>query len=99
LPDDPTLERPDDPNDTAKLKAVLLLVAAVAFAVVPFFTDPFTGFGPDRFPVPVDDPPIQPAGLGLRDLGGDLPLAAGLGGLRPDQARHRIRAGTRPAGR
>jgi hypothetical protein len=62
LPDDPTLERPDDPNDTAKLKAVLLLVAAVAFAVVPFFTDPFTGFGPDRFPVPVDDPPIQPAG-------------------------------------
>jgi hypothetical protein len=62
LPDDPTLERPDDPNDTAKLKAVLLLVAAVAFAVVPFFTDPFTGFGPDRFPVQVDDPPIQPAG-------------------------------------
>jgi hypothetical protein len=62
LPDDPTLERPDDPNDTAKLKAVLVLVAAVAFAVIPFFTDPFTGFGPDRFPVPVDDPPIQPAG-------------------------------------
>jgi hypothetical protein len=62
LPDDPTLERPDDPNDTARLKAVLVLVAAVAFAVMPFFTDPFTGFGPDRFPVPVDDPPIQPAG-------------------------------------
>jgi hypothetical protein len=61
--------------------------------VTPFFTDPFTGFGPDRFPVPVDDPPIQPAGLGLRDLGGDLSLAAGLGGLRPVQARHRPRLG------
>ncbi len=38
-----------------------LLAAAVAFAVVPFFT-PFDGFDPDRFPIPQQDPPIQPAG-------------------------------------
>jgi hypothetical protein len=50
LPEDPTLERPDDPKDTAKLKAVLVLVAAIAFVVTPFFTRPFTGFGPSSFP-------------------------------------------------
>jgi hypothetical protein len=40
----------------------LVIVAAIAFVVTPFFADPFTGFDPALFPVPVDDPPIQPAG-------------------------------------
>jgi hypothetical protein len=56
------LERPDDPKDTAKLKAVLLVVATVAFVVTPLLTQPFTGFDPAQLPVPVEEPPIQPAG-------------------------------------
>jgi len=62
LPEDPTLERPDDPKDTARLKAVLVAVATIAFVVTPFLADPFTGFDPALFPEPVDDPPLQPAG-------------------------------------
>ncbi|MDG4649160.1 hypothetical protein P6F26_11945 [Roseibacterium sp. SDUM158017] len=62
MPDPTPLERPDDPRDTAKLKAVLVLVAALAFAASPFVVEPFTGFDPAQMPVPVDDPPIQPAG-------------------------------------
>lgn len=62
MTDDPTLERPDDPKDTARLKAVLVAVATIAFVVTPFLADPFTGFDPDLLPVPVDDPPLQPAG-------------------------------------
>jgi hypothetical protein len=38
------------------------MVATIAFVVTPFFAEPFTGFDPTLFPVPVDDPPIQPAG-------------------------------------
>lgn len=56
------LEQPDDPRDTAKLKAVLLVVATLAFVVTPLITQPFTGFDPAQLPVPVDDPPIQPEG-------------------------------------
>jgi hypothetical protein len=62
LPDDPDLERPDDPKDTMRLKAVLIMVATIAFAATPFLAEPFTGFEPSQMPVPVDDPPIQPAG-------------------------------------
>jgi hypothetical protein len=62
LSENETLERPDDPKDTARLKAVLVMVATIAFVVTPFIADPFTGFDPALFPVPVDDPPIQPAG-------------------------------------
>lgn len=58
----PDLENPDDPQDGAKLKAVLVLVAAVAFVVSPLISQPFTGFDPAQLPIPVDDPPIQPAG-------------------------------------
>ncbi|MBF9058542.1 hypothetical protein HKCCSP123_05040 [Rhodobacterales bacterium HKCCSP123] len=58
----PDLEHPDDPKDTAKLKAVLLVVATVAFVVTPFLTQPFTGFDSAQLPVPVEEPPIQPEG-------------------------------------
>ncbi len=60
--DQPDLEQPDDPKDTAKLKAVLLVVATIAFVISPFLTEPFTGFNPDQLRVPVEQPPIQPAG-------------------------------------
>lgn len=39
----------------------LILILAVLFAAMPFFT-PFSGFDPDRYPVPQVDPAIQPAG-------------------------------------
>ena len=42
--------------------AILTFVAAVAFAVSPFLTSGFNGFAADQFPVPQDNPPIQPAG-------------------------------------
>lgn len=42
--------------------AILTFVAALAFAVSPFLSSGFNGFAADQFPVPQDDPPIQPAG-------------------------------------
>jgi len=42
--------------------AILTFVAAVAFAASPFLTNGFNGFAPGQFPVPQDDPPVQPAG-------------------------------------
>jgi hypothetical protein len=74
------------------------LVAADRLRVVPFFADPFTGFDP-ALARPGGRSPDPARRLGLRDLGGDLPLAAGLGGLRPLQARHRPGLGRACAGR
>lgn len=42
--------------------ALLVLIAALAFAISPFFVQNFGGYRPDAFPIPQDDPPIQPAG-------------------------------------
>ena len=42
--------------------AILLFVAAIAFALAPLATPGFNGFEPDQFPVPQIDPPAQPAG-------------------------------------
>lgn len=42
--------------------AILVFVAALAFAVAPLLTPGFGGFEPGQFPVPQDDPPVQPAG-------------------------------------
>lgn len=50
------------PDVSPKLMAALVLLAAIAFAISPVFTEPFTGFNPDQLPRPVDDPPIQPSG-------------------------------------
>jgi hypothetical protein len=49
-------------QDTARLKAVLLFAATLAFVVSPFVTPGFGGFDPDAFPIPQPDPPVQPAG-------------------------------------
>ncbi len=40
----------------------LPLLAALAFALSPLVAGSFGGFAPDAFPVPQDDPPVQPAG-------------------------------------
>ncbi|MBJ3763570.1 hypothetical protein ILP92_12510 [Maribius pontilimi] len=40
---------------------LLTLLFAIAFSAAPFFV-PFDGFDPDLYPVPQDDPPVQPAG-------------------------------------
>ncbi len=45
-----------------RMKAILVLVATLGFVVSPYFTDGFSGFDPNLFPVPQDDPPTQPAG-------------------------------------
>ncbi|MEX3016375.1 hypothetical protein [Gymnodinialimonas hymeniacidonis] len=44
------------------LIAALTFATAIAFAVVPVFTQPFTGFDPAQLPIPVERLPIQPAG-------------------------------------
>ncbi|MFN3145882.1 MAG: hypothetical protein ACE368_11820 [Paracoccaceae bacterium] len=49
-------------RDTARMKAVLVLAATLAFVMAPFASDSFGGFEPSLFPVPQDDPPVQPAG-------------------------------------
>ena len=43
------------------LKAVLVLLTAIAFAAAPFWSE-FNGFDPTLYPNPQEDPPIQPAG-------------------------------------
>ncbi len=45
-----------------RMKAILTLTAALAFALSPLTTTGFNGFRPDQFPVPQIDPPAQPAG-------------------------------------
>ncbi len=42
--------------------ALLTLLLAIAFAVSPFVVLDFDGFDPNQFPVPQEDPPVQPAG-------------------------------------
>ena len=57
------LPPPTDPaTDNARLKAILVFAATLLFVLSPLATEPFTGFREGAFPVPVDDPMIQPAG-------------------------------------
>ena len=44
-----------------KIKSIALLLAALAFAISPFFVESFDGFDPALYPIPQIDPPIQPA--------------------------------------
>ncbi len=44
------------------LRAVLVLIAVLAFAVSPLVFQPFMGWRPDQFPVPIARHPVQPAG-------------------------------------
>ena len=45
-----------------RIWSILTLIAALAFAASPWLAPGFNGFSPDQFPVPQDDPPVQPAG-------------------------------------
>lgn len=42
--------------------AVLCFALSLSFAASPFFVEGFGGFDPDQFPIPQDNPPVQPAG-------------------------------------
>lgn len=46
----------------ARVWSGLVLLATLAFVASPWFTQGFNGFEPDQFPVPQDNPPVQPAG-------------------------------------
>jgi fucose 4-O-acetylase-like acetyltransferase len=46
----------------ARLWALGCLLAALAFAASPLLTPGFNGFEPGQFPVPIEEPPVQPAG-------------------------------------
>jgi hypothetical protein len=48
------------------LKAVLTLLAAIAFLLSPLLSSGFNGFSPGQFPIPQIDPPVQPAGYAFR---------------------------------
>lgn len=45
-----------------KTRAYLTLLLAIAFALGPFLTPEFGGFDPALYPIPQDNPPVQPAG-------------------------------------
>lgn len=49
-------------GDGARMKAILVLMASISFALSPFLVADFNGFAADQFPVPQIDPPVQPAG-------------------------------------
>lgn len=76
---------PDPQKDTRRLKAVLVLVGTLFFVLSPLVTEPFTGFRDGAFPVPVDDPMIQPAGYAFSIWGAIylwLVASAGFGLLK-----------------
>lgn len=56
------MDRPSERTDTMRMKAILLVTAAVAFASAPFWSGGFGGFDANRYPIPQIDPPVQPAG-------------------------------------
>ena len=58
-----------------RMKAILVLAAAVAFVTAPWLTAGFGGFAPDLFPIPQDRPPVQPAGYAFAIWG---PIYLGL---------------------
>lgn len=45
-----------------RILATLVFLATLAFAVSPMLSNGFGGFRPDQFPIPQNDPPVQPAG-------------------------------------
>ncbi len=73
------------------MKAILVLIAALAFAITPFLSPEFGGFDPNLYPMPQDDPPVQPAGWafsiwGLIYIGLIAHALFGLAGHRYDDA-------------
>lgn len=65
--------------------ALLTFLLAVAFALSPFLVEGFAGFDPDQFPIPQDNPPVQPAGYAFAIwsvIYGWLILGSGWGMIR-----------------
>ena len=70
-----------------RLKAVLTAASALLFVLSPYYSGAFSGYRPDQFPVPQDNPPIQPAGYAFAIWGliyALLILHAGFGLLKRD---------------
>ena len=44
------------------MKAIILLIVALAFAIAPFLSPEFGGIDPERYPIPQRNPPVQPVG-------------------------------------
>ncbi|MEM0949041.1 MAG: hypothetical protein AAGK37_16710 [Pseudomonadota bacterium] len=44
------------------MRSALLLAGTLAFVTAPFWSPGFGGFRADQFPIPQEDPPVQPAG-------------------------------------
>jgi len=73
----------------------LTLLATAAFVLSPYVTDPFSGFDPQRFPVPQVNPPVQPAGYafaiwGIIYLWLALFVIMGVYARRQDAHWHRV---------
>ena len=66
------------------MMSFLTLLAALAFALSLLLFRDFSGFAPDRFPVPQYDPPVQPAGYAFAIWGviGLWLLAGAVFGIR-----------------
>lgn len=84
------------PASRRTLVAVLCFLLSIAFAASPFFVSSFAGFDPTQFPIPQDDPPVQPAGYAFAIWGliyGWLILGLGWGVLmaRADGQWHDMR--------
>lgn len=78
---------PDDRADKARLKAILVACAALAFAIAPLLSQPFTGWTPEDFPQDVLPLPLQPAGYAFSIWGviyAWLVVHAGFGLIRRD---------------
>ena len=72
-----------------KFLAHITLLAALAFALSPLLSTGFNGFEPVQFPIPQDNPPVQPAGYAFSIWGLIylwLIAAAGLGLWRHAQS-------------
>jgi hypothetical protein len=82
--------------DGARMRAILVLAASVAFVLFTYLSEDFSGYRPDQMPYAEANPSIQPAGFAFAIWGPIylwLILGAGFGLLRradaPDWDAHR----------
>ena len=71
--------------DTRLIIAILCFVLSLTFAASPLLVPDFGGFDADQFPIPQEDPPVQPAGYAFAIWGviyGWLILGLGWGLLK-----------------
>lgn len=98
---EPTAPAPESAGharrDAARMRAILLMVASVAFAVLSYAAPEFQGFTADQLPVPQPRPAVQPAGFAFAIWGViwvSLIFSAGFGLLKradaPDWDPYRL---------